>query len=441
MKPISLWSSCAALVVFANTVYAGGTWEKITVPLNQYIVTIANQDKEIKPSCAFGQPYSFYFKPGKSKKLIVFLNGGGACWDYNTCASPLKAEILSTFVPDADISANDPNLRGGILDVKNPDNPYKNWTMAFLSYCTGDAFMGSKQVDYQNPDNADDNLTIQHRGFDNFLYVMNYLRQQWNDNEDATPRKVLVAGSSAGGYGAVINFPWVKEILNRYDEDDGDDGDEDDDDDENKKKRKMFLIGDGGSGVIGDDFVVEALFGAESSWNIDENLHPVLSSLPEGVTASNFLRRAYSLVGTHYRKDKFAQYTTAFDAVQILFLDIMQNVDNPVIWGGGLQDPNHIFGWNFNMNSINEGISNALPKNYRLFIDRGCNHTILRDDEFYSASIDGISFLEWTEAMTKRKKIKKGKWQSVSCSAGDCGEVDLTPTGIGACLARSLSTS
>ena len=121
MKPISLWSSCAALVVFANTVYAGGTWEKITVPLNQYIVTIANQDKEIKPSCAFGQPYSFYFKPGKSKKLIVFLNGGGACWDYNTCASPLKAEILSTFVPDADISANDPNLRGGILDVKNPE--------------------------------------------------------------------------------------------------------------------------------------------------------------------------------------------------------------------------------------------------------------------------------------------------------------------------------
>ncbi len=435
MKSISLWSSCAVFFLFANIAYAGNTWEKITVPLDQYIVTIANEEKKINPSCAFGQPYSFHIKPGKSKKLIVFLNGGGACWDYNTCSSPLKADILPTYVPDADITANDPNLRGGILDVSNPDNPYKKWTMVFLSYCTGDVFMGSKQIEYQNPENADDVLTIQHRGFDNFLYAMDYLRQYWNENENASPKKVLVAGVSAGSYGAVINFPWIKEFLDRFEK-----ADKKNKHNKYKKKREMFLIGDGGSGVIEDDFVVEALFGADSSWGIDDNLHPVLNSLPDGVTASNFLRRAYSLVGTHYPKDRFAQYTTAFDAVQILILDIMQNVDNPAIWSAGLQDPNFIFGWNFSMNSINEGISNALPKNYRVFIDRGCNHTIFRDDEFYTASIEGISFLEWTEAVTKGKKVKKGKWQSVSCSAGDCGEVDLTPSGIGACLTRSLGT-
>src|SRR5690554_5094446 len=29
--------------------------------------------------------YSFFFRPGDPRKLAVFWDGGGACWDANTC--------------------------------------------------------------------------------------------------------------------------------------------------------------------------------------------------------------------------------------------------------------------------------------------------------------------------------------------------------------------
>ena len=79
-----------------------GQWEKITIPHGTYFVEVNGEDREIQPSCALdflvpddpdgvdGQEYSFYFKPGKADKLLVFFNGGGACWDATTCVDSLS---------------------------------------------------------------------------------------------------------------------------------------------------------------------------------------------------------------------------------------------------------------------------------------------------------------------------------------------------------------
>ncbi len=116
MKSIFLWGIFATSIFLAdasqahdyldnNAYYA---WEKITVPKRQYVVRAGNDFRRIKPSCASGKPYSFHFKPGNRDKLVVYYNGGGACYDDNTCVGSLTPPSNKpVYVPSVEV-ANDP---------------------------------------------------------------------------------------------------------------------------------------------------------------------------------------------------------------------------------------------------------------------------------------------------------------------------------------------
>lgn len=93
-------------------------WKKIDVAPGTYQTTDGNDiAREITPSCsggpvctidpATGRPncrlgnkqFSFYFKPGKEEKLIVYFDGGGACWDSNTCVTGQQTPVPA-YVPE-----------------------------------------------------------------------------------------------------------------------------------------------------------------------------------------------------------------------------------------------------------------------------------------------------------------------------------------------------
>lgn len=445
MKSTFLWGVCAVSIFLAGAAQAkqtNGSWEEIPValaPRNGYKVKVGDEKKVIYPSCALGQPYSFHFKPGKRDKLLVYYNGGGACWDSNTCVGSLQVlpPQQPAYIPSTAIQ-NDPAKMGGIL-AANENNPYANWSMLFISYCTGDVHVGSTVTNYEYPLGSGNMVPIYHRGFDNSLYALNWVKGKIN------PDKILVAGSSAGSYGAMLNLPWLKSIfkspkLKEYDPD----------------ANKTFAVSDGGMGVITDvhEFV-NAVFGEhpveESSvWNIYHTLHPTYTSFPSLPDAvidqpENFMPVTYKKLIARYPNDRVAQYTTAYDAIQIFFWDIMLNPDTPGEWGAGLSSPLFIGQWNFEMNTITGGLRASLPHNYRLYIGPGCNHTILHDDDdFYNSSLTSskgktITFLQWLTAMTEEKNADKKNWQNLSCTPGvDCGEENLTPEGIQACLARTF---
>lgn len=445
MKSTFLWGVCAASIFLAGAAQAKKAWEKIDVAPGQYHVTVGDEEKLISPSCALGEPYSFHFKPGNRKKLVVYFNGGGSCWNSSSCVVSLQS-LQPAYVPSTAIQ-NDPTEMGGMLDENNSENPYANWSMLFISYCTGDLHLGSADTVYTNPISPSplpNPVTIHHRGFDNFLYTINWLR---DNHPEINPGKLLVAGSSAGSYGSTLNYP----VLKSYYPD-----------------AKTYGFGDGGMGVfgvgqyIGQDGNVDfrdasnfatAVFGADSPehpnwnvWNIHENLHPIFTSLSSAVLAAHpnyeesFLPEVYNRLSAEYPRDKFAQYTTAYDAVQILFWDIMLNPDNPAVWGLGL--PSLIGQWNFEMNTITGGLRASLPKNYRSYIGPGCNHTILHDDDdFYTSSLTSskgkaIPFLKWLKAMTEGNN---NNWKDLSCTPGiDCGEATLA-TDIPDCLSRTFN--
>jgi acetyl esterase/lipase len=54
-------------------------------------------------------------------------------------------------------------------------------------------------------------ITIEHRGFDNFMVVLDWIRKNFE-----APNNLLVAGVSAGGYGATANSAWVARAFRRH---------------------------------------------------------------------------------------------------------------------------------------------------------------------------------------------------------------------------------
>ncbi|MEM4503788.1 MAG: pectin acetylesterase-family hydrolase, partial [Archaeoglobaceae archaeon] len=141
---------------------------------------------------------------GTENNLLVFFEGGGACADYATCKPLLctNFETCKPFLGIGSVVALESKFwflstyyRGGIFDVKNPKNPFRNWTILFIPYNTGDLHMGNRVVKYYDDDG--NSKTIYHVGYVNAIVALRYIAQKdWD--------RVVVAGSSAGGYGTLL---------------------------------------------------------------------------------------------------------------------------------------------------------------------------------------------------------------------------------------------
>ena len=83
-------------------------------------------------------PYAFQVIPGDKDKLVVYFQGGGACWDRASTALGLCT---------SDISVQKPN---GIFDRTEKLNRYKDYTVIVLAYCSGDVFVGDTTRPYRD---------------------------------------------------------------------------------------------------------------------------------------------------------------------------------------------------------------------------------------------------------------------------------------------------
>ena len=141
----------------ANTKFAGEVIER------------ENGWLEIRPGgetiCSRGTDYAYFVRPGKTDKVLVEFQGGGACWNPTTCS--IAGAIFSEDVEDTRAVVG--LYQGGIYDHNNPDNPFQNWTHVFIPYCTGDVHWGNN-VEVYTTDSSE--FTIHHKGYANALSAM-----------------------------------------------------------------------------------------------------------------------------------------------------------------------------------------------------------------------------------------------------------------------------
>lgn len=155
--------------------------------------------------CGNGSQYKFWYHDSpSSNNLVILFEGGGACWDYETCsgqagvlgaANPnglpddyitqFKAEYVSPIVNGAD--------PGIPLRAKNPIAT-NGWDVVYMPYCTGDVHVGNNVVTYTDPTGQNPPLTWRHAGFHNTRQAMQYLATRFPN-----VNKLLVTGFSAGG--------------------------------------------------------------------------------------------------------------------------------------------------------------------------------------------------------------------------------------------------
>jgi len=126
--------------------------------------------------------------------LVIYLEGGGACFNRFTCPSN-----PSSFDAEAAATRAD-GLVDGIFDDGDLDNPVAGWNAAYIPYCTGDVFAGTRSgVRVDGVDGAQDFV-----GYDNVGRFSALLAERY-----ATSSQVLVTGISAGGFGALFNFDQI----------------------------------------------------------------------------------------------------------------------------------------------------------------------------------------------------------------------------------------
>lgn len=388
-------------------------WQTILVGSEMDIIDDQGNTQTISPACAFdsianpagGPPldnaFQFYFKPGKTDKLVVYFNGGGACWDDATCVASLALAAVPGARPSYNpsiLQANSPEGAGGIFDDNNNKNPFKNWSKVFIPYCSGDLHIGSNVVDYSDVDGSvtgypGATVKVKHHGFDNFMAVREWLKNNL-DNKEGKGKKVkelLVTGSSAGGYGATLNFPYLKSAF---------------------PYARAALFADASQAIVTEGFI-DDVFTLGKTWNIEQTLSPVFYDTFGAFNAYGFNTQIFGLLTQTFPDSRFAQYTTAYDAVQVQFLKIMRQIDagnnDPSLWGLTNDDTSYFLEWNFRMENSLADLS-ANTDNYQYYIGAGSIHTILTDafatellpHPFYDErSANNVLFSKWLKRFVK----------------------------------------
>ncbi|MCI4383241.1 hypothetical protein PGIGA_G00024200 [Pangasianodon gigas] len=150
-------------------------------------------------TCNDGTPAGYYIKESRgSRRWLLFLEGGWYCFNKQNCDTrydTMRRLMSSTRWPQTRTGT-------GILSPQPEENPHWwNANMVFIPYCSSDVWSGASPKTDQNDYAFMGSLIIQE--------VVKELLTKGLDNA----KVLLLAGSSAGGTGVLLNVDRVAELL------------------------------------------------------------------------------------------------------------------------------------------------------------------------------------------------------------------------------------
>ena len=190
-----------------NLIVDGGNnfaWQKVALP---------------NTKCGNGSQYKFFVRRTASPNLLFFFEGGGACWDYDTCSG--RAGILGAANPngisDDYMTQFTAKYVSPIVNGADPGLPLrsrtdlvtKGWNIVYMPYCTGDVHIGNNVRTYTDTTGQQPPLTWHHAGYTNTVAAINYTKQQF-----PSVQKLLVTGFSAGGTATSASYYFVRRGIN-----------------------------------------------------------------------------------------------------------------------------------------------------------------------------------------------------------------------------------
>jgi pectinacetylesterase len=225
---------------------------------------------------------------GGGGALYVYFMGGGACWDASTCF------VLNTAVHgpfgQAQWDATAPAIAHP-LDRARATNPFRDASYVFVPYCTGDLHAGTNVATYDvlGP------RMFAHVGRRNVEALLPRLRATW-----PAPARVVISGSSAGGYGATLNY----DLLRRAYPD-----------------AQVALVDDAGPLLEGDGIPADHRAAWYANWHLGDVVDPLCPD------CRGDLSRLYPALVAKYPQDRMALLTSLQDSVIRTYFLILLGID------------------------------------------------------------------------------------------------------------------
>jgi hypothetical protein len=285
---------------------------------------------------------------GAPDRLLVFFEGGGGCWDYRSCAPG------SALFDDQVDASDDPANGAGVLDLDDPRNPFRGWSVLFVPSCTGDVYAGDAVRTYRAGGEA---VTVYHRGYVNATAALDRVFRRVPD-----PRRVFVTGCSAGSIGSILHAP---RILRQYPD------------------AQVAQLGDSLGYLFSQPTDLRRLWGAD---RLLPDWVPGVRAIPR---ARFTMPRFYQAVASHYPRASFAQVNFAHDSVQRQFYEAAGGT--PETFSRALLG---------NLATIA-----ATTPNFRSCLLEGSTHCALPRPEFYTLTSDGTSLRDWVAAQANGEPV------------------------------------
>ncbi len=290
-------------------------------------------------------------REGASNELVIFLQGGGACW----------TDFCAAFEDAGPITV------GGVLNPELEGNPVADWDVVYLPYCDGSLFAGD--VDRVLPASAlgepGDPVLSYQRGLQNLTSALDIAVAEFPN-----PDRILLTGVSAGGFGTIVSLPLVRFYY---------------------PNAEILIFNDSGVGVAKDgdpDFVNETFL---AGWNADSMI-PLSCS---DCTSNGHVTR---LIEWQLEADPNVTMSALSHSTDFVIATTFLMIPAADFTAALLSETGRIAG--------------SYPERYKRFIAEGASHTALlfpdaetvaefttRDIGHLEVEISGVTVLDWFTAM------------------------------------------
>jgi hypothetical protein len=294
--------------------------------------------------CSDGSPLTIYERVADPTKVVLYFEGGGACFSAATCdpnASP-------TYTVNRNgVTTSTLGRLGGYFDTSNTENPLATHSFVYVPYCTGDVHEGSITKDYGN------GVVIEHRGYANATKALDYLVAQYPDAE-----QVVVTGESAGSVPTALFGALVADRL---------------------PDAGVVTFGDS-SGAYPDVDPINAVIG--EVWGFPGGV----PDWPElvGLTVEQWsFPEQFIYSGHHAPHVRFGRFDHAFDQVQAQYGALAGVPGDELVT---LIDANE-------QQIENAGVQLAT------YVAPGDLHTVAGTDDLYTIEVEGVRLVDWLTAL------------------------------------------
>jgi Pectinacetylesterase len=302
--------------------------------------------------CADGSEFGFWERRVNPTKVVFFLDGGGACFDAETCAfTGLGAGGEETY--DWRIT-DDPADEDGIFNLARADNPFRNYSFFYVPSCTGDAHLGDVTRKYSSQ------LTVEHKGFVNGTAALSHLAENYPD-----AAQVVVVGKTVGSVAAPVYGGLVADLL---------------------PDAQVTVFG-GQSGSIPDDPELNARFFGEL-WRAYDNMPDW--GVNEGLTARDWgAPRFWIQAGLHDPEIVFARFDYAYDESAARGAASMG------------RDPSKLLA----VIDANEAAIEKAGVDLHSYTAPGDGHGIFEYPKFYELEVNGVKLVDWVTRLIEGESL------------------------------------